>query len=46
MADNIIAMFELVLEKDEIAVVEEKHYKLVLGEEISGEDLRSYRVRE
>ena len=46
MADNIIAMFELALEKDEIAVVEEKHYKLVLGDEISGEDLRSYRVRE
>ena len=46
MADSIIAMFELVLEKDEIVVVEEKHYKLVLGDEISDEDLRSYRVRE
>lgn len=46
MANNIIAIFELVLEEDEVRVVEEKHYKLVPGDEISGEDLRTYKVRE
>lgn len=46
MADNLIAMFELALEGDEIAVVEEKHYKMVPADEIYDEELRSYRIRE
>lgn len=46
MADNLIAMFELALEGEQVRVVEEKHYKLVPADEISSGELRSYRVRE
>lgn len=45
MKDNIIAMFELTLEEDEIKVVEEKHYKLVLANEVSETELRAYNSR-
>lgn len=38
-----IAMFELILQDDEIRVVEEKHYQLVSSANISLDDLRSYR---
>lgn len=46
MKDNVIAMFELALEEDELKVVEEKHYKLVRANNISEEELRSYKIRE
>ncbi len=45
MANDLIAMFEFVIEKNEVRVAEEKHYRLVPGEEISAEDLRSYSQR-
>ncbi|WP_337886073.1 hypothetical protein [Fischerella thermalis] len=46
MPNNLIAIFELTLEEDEVQVVDEKHYKLVPADEISGEELRSYKIRE
>lgn len=45
MAEGIIAMFELVIERNEIKVVEEKHYQLVASKEITTEDLKSYTLR-
>lgn len=46
MEDNLIAMFELALDEDELKVVEEKHYKLVPANDISEQELRSYKIRE
>jgi hypothetical protein len=40
VADNVIVMFELAAQGDEIKVVEEKHYKLVNATEISPADLQ------
>jgi hypothetical protein len=42
MSEDRIAMFELVLQDNEIRVAEEKHYRLVPSSDISAEDLRSY----
>jgi hypothetical protein len=39
LADNVIAMFELAFQDDELRVVEERHYKLVLSDQFSDEDL-------
>ena len=44
--ENIIAMFELTLEDDQIRVVEEKHYQLVSRDNISNEDLQRYQIYE
>lgn len=38
--DDLIAIFELTLEDEQIKVVSEKHYRLVPSSEISSEDLR------
>jgi hypothetical protein len=40
---DLIAIFELILENQEIKIVDEKHYQLVSNKEISGEDLRRYK---
>lgn len=40
--DDLIVIFELALEDSEIKVVEEKHYRLVSQDEISGEELSRY----
>jgi len=45
MADDLIAMFELTQEGDEIKVVEEKHYRLVPADQIGPSDLRTYGAR-
>lgn len=45
MADDLIAMFELTQEVDEIKVVEEKHYRLVPADQIGPADLKAYGVR-
>jgi hypothetical protein len=45
MADNRIAMFELVASGEEIKVVDEKHYQLVPADEITSEDLRAYNLK-
>jgi len=44
MADNVIALFELMVQDDEIRVVEERHYKLVPVSELDQSAIRSYRV--
>jgi len=43
MADEVIAMFELMIADDRVQIVEEKHYKLVPASEISREDLERMR---
>jgi hypothetical protein len=45
MEDNIIALFELTLENDEIKIVEERHYCLVPAKSISEDDLKKYANR-
>jgi hypothetical protein len=42
MSGDRIAMFELLLQDNEIRVAEEKHYQLVSSANISVEDLRNY----
>jgi hypothetical protein len=42
MSEDRIAMFELLLQDNEVKVVEEKHYRLVPSSAISVDDLRNY----
>jgi hypothetical protein len=43
--ENTIAIFELTMEKDEVKVVEERHYRLVPADSITDKDLKSYSAR-
>lgn len=43
MEDNTVALFELVLQDDEIKVVEERHYKLVPAKKLDQNAIRGYR---
>lgn len=43
MADDLIAIFELTVQNDQVKVVSEKHYRLVPNLDISHEDLKLYR---
>jgi hypothetical protein len=45
MRDGVIAMFELTIERGEVKVVEERHYRLVPSSEIASEDLQLYSSR-
>ena len=45
IGDDLIALFELTVEDEQVKVVEEKHYRLVPGDTISASDLRQYSVR-
>jgi hypothetical protein len=45
LADDTVVLFELTMENDQIRVVEEKHYRLTPGDEISAADLASYAAR-
>jgi hypothetical protein len=45
LGDDVIALFELEHGKRGVAIVAEKHYRLVLPESLSSEDLESYRSR-
>jgi len=45
MEDDLIALFEFEQSKEGVAIVSEKHYCLVPGEEVTEADLRSYRER-
>ncbi len=45
MQDDVIAMFELTLQENEVKVLLERHYKLVPAKQISGTDLKNYRSR-
>jgi len=42
MSNGRIAMFELMVQDDEIKVVEERHYQLVAASTITNNDLRTY----
>lgn len=43
MEDDLIAMFELRIERDEVRIVDERHYRLVPAESIGEDDLSVYR---
>ena len=43
MADNVVALFELTLQDDEVKVVEERHYKLVPASDLDRDAIRTYR---
>lgn len=43
MADEIVALFELTLQDDDIKVVDEKHYRLVPSSVLDGDAIRNYR---
>jgi len=45
MPDETIALFELVLQGDDVRIAEEKHYKLVPSDQIGAEDLDLYSMR-
>jgi hypothetical protein len=42
---DLIALFELALDDGTIRIVEEKHYRLVAGDQITAEDLQTYAMR-
>lgn len=44
--DDLIALFEFEKDKDDVAVSSEKHYRLVPGEEVTTDDLQTYRKRQ
>lgn len=43
MTDNVVAVFELTLQGDEIKVVEERHYRLVSADKLDQNTIRDYR---
>lgn len=43
MADKVIALFELVVDGDEIRVAEERHYRLLPARDLDQEIIRNYR---
>ncbi len=43
MENDVIAMFELTIDNDELKIVEERHYKLTPSEELSIKDISKYR---
>ena len=43
MADDTIALFELNFDGDDVAIVQERHYRLVDAASISDKDLKAYR---
>lgn len=45
MKGDVIALFELERQENEVAVSYEKHYRLVPEDEVTPEDLRAYAVR-
>jgi hypothetical protein len=45
LADDLIALFELVLEGEQVKIVDERHYLLVAAGEISDSELAGYNAR-
>lgn len=45
MEDKVIALFEFELLEGQVRKVNERHYKLVLPDELTQEDLARYRQR-
>ncbi|MCA3798773.1 MAG: endonuclease, partial [Burkholderia sp.] len=46
MGDDVIAMFELMFDGNDVSIVNEKHYRLVPSSEIAGADLAAYKLPE
>lgn len=44
MTDNVVALFELTLQEEEIRVVDERHYRLVPASELDQAAIRDYRT--
>jgi len=44
MTDNLIALFELTVENNQVKIVDEKHYLLVQKDDISESDLINYQA--
>lgn len=44
MQDDVIAMFELTFDGDDVSIAREKHYRLVSSDAISASDLKAYRT--
>lgn len=42
--NDVVALFELTLQDDEIRVAEERHYRLVPAGQLDAEAIRSYRL--
>ncbi len=45
MKDDVIALFELEQDKQNVAVASEKHYRLVLPDDVTAADLQNYASR-
>src|SRR5262249_17351358 len=45
MRDNVIALFEFGTTEKGVAIASERHYRLVAPDEVSDEDLKTYRGR-
>jgi len=45
MQDDVIALFELTMENDEVRLVDERHYCLVAAKSIGADDLKKYAGR-
>ena len=45
MREDTIALFELVMQDAEIKIADEKHYRLVLADQITPNELQSYSER-
>ncbi len=43
--ENTIAMFELTVQKTEVRIIEERHYRLVQADQITNQDLKRYSAR-
>ncbi len=43
MADDVIALFELIFDGNDVSIVQERHYRLSDSKAISADDLASYR---
>jgi hypothetical protein len=42
ISSDLIALFELGISDEDVRILEERHYKLVPADQISGDDLRAY----
>jgi len=43
IADDLVALFEFEVSKGEVSIKEERHYRLVPNDDLTDEELRTYR---
>ena len=43
LADDVIAMFEIVVDGDSLKIADERHFRLVPADQITEKDLAAYR---